>query len=774
MKKNEFLQDAIGLIDDSLIAEANAPVQEKRTLPQWAKWCAAAACLVLIVGGLFAILKLTMSPASTLPQLSETTNLWQQSDFDVYSLSYLPSGANPVSYQSGQAGVVLLGNETSQSGITSKSLSIILDKTIKFESLVAHRYAVYRSDTGYPVFYDTVENCQVDLQERILGDTDWIYLEFMAAAEKKAEELYPGILYSDTNRKLLWQYLYGIIQDMDLSGVVAQQPDTAFMDYLADKPDEDPEYRNTLFWDMCWAAYAYAETDLQGEMCCMQILAIDAVGGICIIRVQDVYGSGCQYLTYDITTDTCQELPDANNSLIGIMQSDGYIFRFSADSSIATVAFPKAGFYGANLYQPILNRYKIPSIDRNVMDYQGEQYGAFFLNGETAVKLNGALGSSELFVSEKNRVLYYKKMPEASSGKSFFASDSVWFNRLQLFNKDTDRWIFCSLANGSSISKEVELEGNFVRFAAEETIAIMERGGKYFAYSLESGKDVTDDILNGDISLYPHEQLLVYEENGSLYKRQLFSDQAPALISKADTYLLSSDGAFAFTYCADDGYILCWNTDTLECCRIDIDAQMLQQMRSAKGAVLQMNYNEEENTLLLSFYCDEDLDTSTQSDLDFYATLEELTNSYTDFVTITDYTVDESIMDAFRQLADDYEQLAGSFVFGYHYPPFLDRYDTRYTIFGKLGLEEPTEPLSVNGTHFVLYDKGDEKLILEFHKHWGLFDYSGYYPGLLIWYYYGDETLQVAFDSPKEKEDPQTQIPLPELPVEIPPREKAS
>jgi hypothetical protein len=277
------------------------------------------------VGGLFAILKLTMSPASTLPQLSETTNLWQQSDFDVYSLSYLPSGANPVSYQSGQAGVVLLGNETSQSGITSKSLSIILDKTIKFESLVAHRYAVYRSDTGYPVFYDTVENCQVDLQERILGDTDWIYLEFMAAAEKKAEELYPGILHSDTNRKLLWQYLYGIIQDMDLSGVVAQQPDTAFMDYLADKPDEDPEYRNTLFWDMCWAAYAYAETDLQGEMCCMQILAIDAVGGICIIRVQDVYGNGCQYLTYDITTDTNYAL-DIDTNLLEINKQYNIVF----------------------------------------------------------------------------------------------------------------------------------------------------------------------------------------------------------------------------------------------------------------------------------------------------------------------------------------------------------------------------------------------------------------------------------------------------------------
>ena len=61
----------------------------------------------------------------------------------------------------------------------------------------------------------------------------------------------------------------------------------------------------------------------------------------------------------------------------------------------------------------------------------------------------------------------------------------------------------------------ITLQGNFVRFIANETAMIMEQEGKYYAYSPENGENITEKVLNYEIPLMAHDRLQIYQENKS-------------------------------------------------------------------------------------------------------------------------------------------------------------------------------------------------------------------------------------------------------------------
>ena len=88
-------------------------------------------------------------------------------------------------------------------------------------------------------------------------------------------------------------------------------------------------------------------------------------------------------------------------------------------------------------------------------------------------------------------------------------------------------------------------------------------------------------------------------------RKNIFTGDGAKLITESDRYVLSNDGAFAFTYCREDAYVTCWNVASLESCRVEMDEQMRTQLFETAGAVLQMSFNAQENTLLLSFYIEE-------------------------------------------------------------------------------------------------------------------------------------------------------------------------
>ena len=762
MKKNEFLQDVIGLIDDELVMAADHP-GHKRRAAVWSRWVAAAACLVLLLGSLLSFLM--GQEASILTQqgdgtITVATNLWQQENFNAFSLSYSSPVPLKTPAHSG-AQVVLLSNTTAsahsgQTVLETKTISISPNQTFKFERLIAQRYAVYRSETGFVMFYDTVEDRQIDLQERILGNTDNMLAELKKAAYIEADTRYPGFLNSPVNRQILDLYLtYAANSTLPehWEDITALTPDTDFLNAMGFTHGTEEEKCN-MCWNLGWELYIVGMSHLDDEMSqkpyTVSVLGIDETNGICIIATKSMGGSNAQFLMYDVRTDTCKVLTKDGNSLNGSLQNDGYLFRFSADGTVATVAYPEANLSGGNIHGDITQRFVLDTDNRLVANYQGEQLGVYFLVNGTCQRIQSGFAASELFISPNTSVLYYKQMQGGSAGKTFYASDVVWYNRLKLCNRDTDNWVFHTVDEDYQIGREIVLQGKFVRFAANETVVIMERGGDYYAYSLHDGKDVTQDIKDGTVSMYAHEQLATSCQAGQLYVTNVFTGQQQ-ILGRADRCILSSDGAFAFVYCEGDGYVTCYNVASGENCQIAIDKELSAQLFAREDAVLQMSYNEQENTLLLSYYAEEDAENRYATNVDFYDLLAQLQdqnpNSFhpNNSKVITDMTATEEIMELFRSSAYRYDHPDGILYWENYYPEGVSLYQNKSTIFECLGLTEPENYLDVNGTQFLLYEDEDEKLDLIFWEGWLLFDYQDHDAGFHIEYTANGKVYEYSF-----------------------------
>lgn len=756
MKKNEFLQDAIGLIDQKLVLEANGPGMKRRTAP-WIRWVAVAACLALLLGGLW-----YFTPRGAVTDNGNITiaeNLWQQEDFNAYSLSYRSDGPVPTNISHGGQ-VVFLTNTTSrtsaQSTLETKTISISQSQNVKFERLIAQRYAVYRSETGFVMFYDTVEDRLVDLQKRILGDTEYLLTILKETAFDTVEAKYPGFLDSPVNRQILDLYLTYVANGTlseHWTDITALTPDTGFLDALGYENRDEEEKRN-MCWNLGWEIYVKCfsrmDEDLLNQPYVVTILGIDEANGICIIATKTISGSGDQFLVYDIRSDTFQNLTTGVESLSGLLQVDGYIFRFSKDGTVATVAYPDAYLTGGNLNGDLTRRFVITTENRLVQNYQGEKLGVYFLEDGSCYELNALPGASELFVSPENSVLYYKQMDQADAGKTFHASDVVWYNRLKRYDRDTDHWVFHTVSPDRQIGQPMILQGNFLRFAANESIVIMERGGRYYAYSLADGNEVTGNIQAGAVSMYAHEQLLTDCRDGQLFVTNLFTGQQQ-ILGQADTYILSEDEAFAFGYCYGDSHVTCYNVASGESCQINIDDQLQQQLFARNDAVLQMSYHPQENTLLLSYYVREDVASPYDTDVDFYSILGQLQDDdpeslYPDYPkVITDMTVTEEVMEQFRNSAYRYDHPDGTISWKTYYPEGMTPYESKAAIFQWLGLQEPENYLDVNGTQFVLYENRDEKLILTFWQSWLLFDYDDSHAGFVIEYIQNGNVYEYQF-----------------------------
>lgn len=767
MKKNECLQAALGMIDDEIILDAKVSDCTQRIVRLWPRIATIAAAVLLII--CCTAWHLLDKPQTQPPaQLTAVENLWEAEDFRAYSVSYHAQLALPLSSVDGRCVVML--NETDGQMLQTDILSISNAQTIKFEALVAQRYAVYYAQNGYPIFYDTQQDRQVDLQERILGDTSWIFDAVIQAAAEAAQNLYPGMLDTENNRNCLEVTFHRFLNDTKRFDWDAMNPDTDFMDHIDGYKYKDKAERKHAFSAMCWELLFECHARLGDEIWNapygVYILGMDAQNGMCIVRVFDAAQNGIGYLLYDIKTDTYRDLPDSYGKMSFALSHDGYMLRFSNDGNIATIAYPAAGVSGADMIQDITQRQVTRVSNRKVANYQGERIGVCFLNEDKVYVLNGINAASEAYISEENSFIYFKLMEYGCAGKSFLASDVVWYNRLRRIDRDTDRWAFHSTDTGGNIHKRIILQGNFVRFAADETVAIMEREGKYYAYSLEDGSDITEAVVSGKADMYAHEVLSVSFEDGMLYKQNLFTGEDRLLVTHADQFILSSDGAFVFTYCEGESHVTCWNIATLENCSIEIAPQMCSQLFAADGAVLRMNYNDDENTLMISFYLESDITDNTDQDVDFYALLKKIKEAdrengenffegtnlsaiYSeDMKMITDLQISQEILDAFRLSADKMDSPDGVVTWETYYPPFLTLYENRFTIFEKLGLTQPQNYLDVNGTMFVLYEDGDEKLCLHFSPYWRLYDYQDEDAGFAIIYVRGSLAYDYRFINP--------------------------
>lgn len=221
----------------------------------------------------------------------------------------------------------------------------------------------------------------------------------------------------------------------------------------------------------------------------------------------------------------------------------------------------------------------------------------------------------------------------------------------------------------------------------------------------------------------------------------MFTGQQQTL-GQADMCVLSSDGAFAFVYCDGDSYVTCYNVASGENCRIAIDHEMREQLFAREDAVLQMSYNEQENTLLLSYYAEKDVSGRYDTNVDFYDLLAQLKDENPDSrypdhpKVITDLTVTEEVVERFRSVIDRWPG---------GYPEGITWYENKTSIFECLGLTEPEDYLDVNGTQFILYEDEDEKLVLTFWQHWLLFDYQDYQAGFSVEYTLNGRVYEYSF-----------------------------
>lgn len=774
MNDKEYLFEAIGDIDDDLIDDAAMPKSKRRIWPLIAAAACAAALLLAMLSGAID------QPDPVEPaQLHTAENLWLKNDFAAFSLSYAPMKGQALSYVTDNYGVHFLNTSTTQLTdgtpiLQTTPLVISGDQTLALETLIGRRYIAYISEKGYPVFYDTQTDSLVDLQERILGDTNGIFLELMKNIEIRAQQDYPGFLNSDTNRRILWEYVYYMSRGLPMDDVQKQSPDTEFILYYDEYQYKDDEERLTIFWDLCLDLYVNTERTLQKMEYCIQVLGIDSIGGSCIIRVSDVYGLELYYTRYNIVTDTCTPISDTSG-MRTIYNTNGYEFSYSPDGSMAAVHFPKVNAYSENPLGDYIKRYEYPSYNRWIGNYEGEEIRLYLLNDNNrAITVCGPLASSKVHYAEDSSVIYYRIMPEESKGRSGYFTDAVWYNRLNIITNESDQWAFYSLKDidqVDQVSDSIILQGNVVRLAANNTVAIMERGGNYYAYSLVDGRDVTQDIREDRVSMYLHEQYICWLEDGILYRKNIFKDGEPESLGAADAFHMSNDGAFALVYRSADTFVTCINVVTLESCIINIDGQLADQFLSAENAKIRMAYTDHDNTLLLSFYTEEE----THQAIDLYSILKELPPIVDyeiipeDPVVITDLKAPDWVVEGYRNAAAQYEHASVGEQISYsYYPAFAPRYTNGEDIFACLGMEKPESFAHLQGTRYILFENGQESLILEYYVGWGLFDYDHYLAGVRILYDNGKREYSFLYAPEFSKPVENPMIPDIDLPFDIP------
>ena len=786
MENDELLQDAVGLIGDDLILEGKEkPKKQAYWLP---RLVSAAACLAILVG-IWQILPQNDLPVGvpTYPQVTTTAttvpalppeqgqvNLWEREDFQAYSLVYTGVQAQNLGTSSGLK-LTLLDNTMptttapSQGEAMVQTTPIVLFGTgvVKVESLIAGRYVAYLTEDRVPVFYDTQEGVTVDLKQRILGQDAADPEVLIAIAVEKANAMYPGLLQSENNMTFLRACIFSYINGEQRLNPEEWPLDTGFMDKLDGFRDTALEDRPKKLHSMCWESYCAAVGDPRFpdyQPYRVKFLSVDAYSGKCIVQILDMRGNGLGIRCYDLAEDTLIEIWSDINWPTAVV-------RCTPGGRYQTVAWNMSVRYTEGIWDAdVTERHLYDDIRMYVDEYQGETVSIVDTQEGYNTGAYGWNAASEGFLSDSGKVYYYKLLPEECSGKGFYVSSGVWHDRLTRFDQDTDVWIFTAGPLQEAYTEPTALTGNFVRLICDDTVAIMERGGQYYAYQLgvgelhepgfvdeekgyrgikdkRTGEEITEKIRTWEFPVAGHERLRIFLAEGVLYKQDLFSEEPAQKIARADQYVLSSDGQFAFVYCNGSDRAECYNVVTLESCAIALDDQLCSQLQLQTGAVFQMTFNEQDNSLVLSFYLEENV--AQKGEVDFFGLLAELdSGGWANPEVNKAYSITEEGMELFRKAARALAYAPDGVTSPEKYYPaqFPWKLDWKglTAALEEFGVSIPGNAISVNGTKFVLYESETEKLSLVFGGGWGL---CTQHPngGSAFWFLYESQAYTYRF-----------------------------
>ena len=654
MRKTDLLE-AMGRIDPALIEEAEPKQKKKFKVIPW------------IAGGLAAAILLAVLP----PVLSGIgrnqsgrylTNPWEMDGFRVVTVGHSASvkvkaeekrylsfagdaeqvAAETEAETKAETGAVTEGEPPAEAGAEVFSVTVPLDASIRIESLIDDRYILYE-EGAETVIYDLETGTNVNLTERVLGDdlTKTEYFRSDLIEHLRMNGWFPDAEKEPAKMKAFHSYVTDFLKAFDegrtygeYTGKTGEQAELDFTEKRKDPVYRDItdaglldrfdcailEWRDRMITDMENGFYLPAW---------LHVFATDTVHGTVIYQLRSRAG-GHGIFRYDLKTDSFGLLPpDRRGILQGTITSYAGEpeFVFSPDGRYLTVSYTNAaGISGAGKDDPLHPGDIIPD-DRYPLEYGrylGDCVGVFDL--ETGDSLCYGFDSGDGYFSDIAASTAGRLSPTGATvwyrayldGKKSFRIDPATFqNHRGYYPHEGDQWFF-SLKRG----KGVLLEGNFVRFAKDDTVVIMEKNGEYRAYDLiRQGTEITDQIKSGKTELMAHEYYALTVTDGVLTRTHLFDGSAPEVILSGDAVCLSDNGGFAFAYSSEKGSAICLNVATLETYEIAVSPDFAAELSAAGNVGFSFRYLSEENTLFLSFF--HESDDHKEEGIDFFGIIKD-------------------------------------------------------------------------------------------------------------------------------------------------------
>ncbi len=656
MKKTDLL-DALGRIDPALIEEAEPKQKKKIKAIPW------------IAGGLAAAILLAVLP----PVLSGIgrnrferylTNPWEMDGFRIVTVGHsaptevkaeekrylsfaldepAPLPEVTVPETEAETDAVTESETSPEAGAEVFSVTVPLDTSIRIESLIADRYILYEQGAE-TVIYDLETGTNVNLTERVLGD-DLTRTEYFRAdllEHLRTNDWFPDAEIEPAKESAFHAYVTDFLKALDegktygeYTGKTGEQ---AGLDFSRKR--RDPYYcgmTDTELLDLFdRAVLAWRDamiTDMENGFylpAWLHVFATDTVHGTVIYQLRSRAG-GHGIFRYDLKTDSFGLLPpDRRNILQGTITSFAGEpeFVFSPDGRYLTVSYTNAaGMSGTVKDHPLHPGDFVFDEDYPLQHfcYLGDCVGVFDLEtgdslcygfdsgdgyyGDTAASTAGRL-------SPTGATVWYRAYLDGK--KSFRIDPATFQDHRGYYPHEGDQWFFSLLDGG----KGILLEGNFVRFAKDDTVVIMEKDGEYRAYDLiRQGEEITAEVKSGRTGLMAHEYYALTVTDGVLTRTHLFDGSAPEVILSGDAVCVSDNGGFAFAYSSEKGTATCLNVATLETYETAVSPDFAAELAAAGNVGFSFRYLSEENTLFLSFF--RESDDHKEEGIDFFGIIKD-------------------------------------------------------------------------------------------------------------------------------------------------------
>lgn len=645
---NAFSKIDDELIDSSLQEKASEYKCTKRRTFSTKKWlpfisvflCLAVLFTVVLWTG---VLKTGKSRIIVLsdPILKERTvldNIWDNGSIRVYTL--LPSSGSPLADNRLNRSIRLLSVGTSsddaEASVTPyvpKEEKIDVSQSFCFDSLngieiesVFNDRFVLAYDRNMPYIIDLESGNKINLSASILKERYVDGEEIAKRALEIVSERYPGLTATEENRNFISYNAYRYA-GLDPEGFYYRkiQELRPFLDYttvieegFAAASPKMEAYRYGGFFVMIEPYINAAINEIvpdKTQKSLLQILAIDGITGKCLYtKTSDFIGNDCGSIwLYDIAANTETKL----GYIMSFTKKD-VNFRFALDGKRLVITEP------VNVNSPLSKEF-YESDEMIQIYYRGENIYVANLQSMEGWNAPAAFGAGKGILSSTGTVIAARSFPKNSEAQ-IDCTYNDYVGRFEHNDPDNGSWLF-TVSDSNGKRYEISIEGTFERFAADDTVVIMRKGGQYRAYSLidlteneQDGnylpKDITTEIVEGRYFLYAHEYFKTIFEDGTVKRTNYFTGETVTIDENVDNCIFSEDRAFCFTSSKNDSFAHCFNIATLESCVINPGADFINTLRITEGVSMSMLYNENENILTLCFKKSEE--TLKETDSGFY------------------------------------------------------------------------------------------------------------------------------------------------------------